>query len=85
MSLSAQAPVELQPGVILLEKFKIIELLGVGGMGSVYRVEHLFMHQQYALKCLNKCQRNDINWRRFENEAQSRQTCSIMPISCVCL
>ncbi|MBA3994126.1 MAG: hypothetical protein C0469_11415 [Cyanobacteria bacterium DS2.3.42] len=71
MSLSAQAPVELQPGVILLEKFKIIELLGVGGMGSVYRVEHLFMHQQYALKCLNKCQRNDINWRRFENEAKA--------------
>lgn len=71
MSLSAQAPVELQPGVILLEKFKVIELLGVGGMGSVYRVEHLFMHQQYALKCLNKCQRNDINWRRFENEAKA--------------
>ncbi|MCC7531974.1 MAG: protein kinase [Candidatus Melainabacteria bacterium] len=71
MSLSAQAPVELQPGVILLEKFKIIELLGVGGMGSVYRVNHLFMNQQYALKCLNICQRNDINWRRFENEAKA--------------
>lgn len=71
MSLQAQAPAELQPGVILLEKFKIIELLGVGGMGSVYRVEHLFMNQQYALKCLNKCQRNDINWRRFENEAKA--------------
>lgn len=71
MSLSAQAPVELQPGVILLEKFKVIELLGVGGMGSVYRVNHLFMNQQYALKCLNKCQRNDINWRRFENEAKA--------------
>ncbi len=71
MSLSAQAPVELQPGVILLEKFKVLELLGVGGMGSVYRVNHLFMNQQYALKCLNKCQRNDINWRRFENEAKA--------------
>ncbi len=71
MSLSAQAPVELQPGVILLEKFKVLELLGVGGMGSVYRINHLFMNQQYALKCLNKCQRNDINWRRFENEAKA--------------
>lgn len=71
MSLQAQAPEDLQPGMILLEKFKIIELLGVGGMGSVYRVEHLFMNQQYALKCLNKCQRNDINWRRFENEAKA--------------
>lgn len=71
MSISAQAPAELQPGVILLEKFKIIELLGLGGMGSVYRVDHLFMNQQYALKCLNKCQRNDINWRRFENEAKA--------------
>lgn len=71
LSLQAQAPAELQPGVILLEKFKILELLGVGGMGSVYRVEHLFMNQQYALKCLNICQRNDINWRRFENEAKA--------------
>ncbi len=71
MSLSAQAPVELQPGVVLLEKFEILELLGVGGMGSVYRVKHLFMNQQYALKCLIKCQRNDINWRRFENEAKA--------------
>ncbi len=71
MSLQAQAPAELQPGVVLLEKFKILELLGVGGMGSVYRVEHLFMHQQYALKCLNKVQRNDITWRRFENEAKA--------------
>jgi serine/threonine protein kinase len=71
LSLSAQPPVELQPGVVLLDKFKVLELLGVGGMGSVYRVEHLFMNQQYALKCLNKCQRNDINWRRFENEAKA--------------
>lgn len=71
MSLHAQAPAELQPGVILLEKFKILELLGVGGMGSVYRVQHLFMNQQYALKCLNQTQRNDITWRRFENEAKA--------------
>ncbi len=71
MSMHAQAPAELQPGVILLDKFKIIEILGVGGMGSVYSVEHLFMNQHYALKCLNKCHRNDINWRRFENEAKA--------------
>lgn len=71
MSLQAQAPAEIQPGLILLEKFKILELLGVGGMGSVYKVDHLFMNQQYALKCLNKCHRNDINWRRFENEAKA--------------
>ena len=37
------------PGAILLDKLKVIELLGQGGMGSVYRVEHLLMNRQFAL------------------------------------
>jgi len=65
-------PLELlKPGTVLLEKFKIIELLGQGGMGSVYRVEHLLMNQQFALKCLNKFQKEDAGWRRFKNEAKA--------------
>jgi serine/threonine protein kinase len=59
------------PGEILLDKLKVIELLGQGGMGSVYRVEHLLMNRQFALKCLNKFQANDASWRRFQNEAKA--------------
>jgi len=71
MSLFDQAPVVLEPGLIVLEKFQIIDLLGQGGMGSVYRVEHLLMGRQFALKCLNKFQQADGSWRRFQNEAKA--------------
>lgn len=64
-------PVALAPGAIILDKFKIIGLLGQGGMGTVYRVEHLLVGRQYALKCLHKHQANDGNWRRFQNEAKA--------------
>ncbi len=71
IALGLQAPVVLSPGAIVLEKFKIIGLLGQGGMGSVYRVEHLLMNRQFALKCLNKFQAADAGWKRFQNEARA--------------
>ncbi len=70
-SLVSQPPVVLEPGEVILEKFRIIELLGRGGMGSVYRVEHLLVNRIYALKCLSKSQTNDAGWRRFQNEAKA--------------
>jgi serine/threonine protein kinase len=66
-----QPPVVLEPGQTILEKFRIIELIGRGGMGSVYRVEHLLVNRMYALKCLSKTQTNDAGWRRFQNEAKA--------------
>ncbi|MBA3994921.1 MAG: hypothetical protein C0469_15485, partial [Cyanobacteria bacterium DS2.3.42] len=71
LSLPSEPTVRLAPGITLLEKFKIIELLGEGGMGSVYRVEHLLMNRQFALKCLNKYQAADAGWKRFQNEAKA--------------
>lgn len=66
-----QPQVVLETGQTILEKFRIIELLGRGGMGSVYRVEHLLVNRMYALKCLSKTQTNDAGWRRFQNEAKA--------------
>lgn len=71
LSLASEPTARLAPGITLLEKFKIIELLGEGGMGSVYRVEHLLMSRQFALKCLNKYQAADAGWKRFQNEAKA--------------
>lgn len=71
LSLPSEPLETLKPGTVLIDKFKIIELLGQGGMGSVYRVEHLLMNQQFALKCLNKFQTEDAGWRRFKNEAKA--------------
>lgn len=70
-SFDMQMLLALEPGEIVLDKYRIIELLGRGGMGSVYRVENLLVNRNYALKCLSKVQTNDGSWRRFQNEAKA--------------
>jgi len=70
-SMNPLAAPTIEPGTILLGKFRVVGLLGVGGMGSVYRVDHLLMEQQFALKCLNKFQEANASWRRFQNEAKA--------------
>lgn len=67
-SFHSRKPIE--PGAILLERYKVIKLLGSGGMGSVYHVQHLHLQSNYALKVLD-AQSSDSNWRRFENEARA--------------
>ncbi|MBA3994125.1 MAG: hypothetical protein C0469_11410 [Cyanobacteria bacterium DS2.3.42] len=64
-------PVVLEPGTIVLDKFKVVELVGLGGMGSVFRVTHVHLGTVFALKCLNKEQPKDHTWRRFQNEAKA--------------
>jgi eukaryotic-like serine/threonine-protein kinase len=41
-----------QPGAIVAEKYVISRLLGRGGMGAVYVVEHRITGKKLALKCL---------------------------------
>ena len=65
------AHIDLSPGAILLDRYKVIGLLGRGGMGSVYSVEHLNLQKSYAMKFLHKHQANDAAWRRFETEARA--------------
>jgi len=56
---------------VISERFKIVRLLGRGGMGSVYEIEHLTLHTRYAMKILSKGHTNDASWRRFEIEARA--------------
>lgn len=50
--------------------FKIISLIGVGGMGAVYLVEHMSLRRQLALKILTPELVNEQNWQRFKAEAK---------------
>ncbi|MFN8555690.1 MAG: serine/threonine-protein kinase [Candidatus Obscuribacterales bacterium] len=53
-------------------KYKILSLLGRGGVGSVYLVEHVFLRQQLALKVLDGKQvLDDAQVRRFQTEAKA--------------
>src|SRR4029078_8524071 len=49
----------LRPGTIV-DKYRIEELLGVGGFAAVYRATHLLLHSTVALKLL----RRDVVTRR---------------------
>ncbi len=62
----------LQPGQILADKYRIVRPLGHGGMGSVYEGENIRIHRRVAIKTLNAsvAGRSDI-LQRFEREAQA--------------
>lgn len=55
---------------VLDGKYKIIELVGRGGNGAVYRAEHLGMGRDVAIKVLNP-QSDEQSERRFQQEAQA--------------
>jgi len=55
-------------------KYSIVELIGKGGMGSVYRAEHNLMERTVAIKFLSITEINESTeeyLRRFKQEAQT--------------
>jgi serine/threonine-protein kinase len=60
----------LAPGALVAERYRVVSFLDEGGMGAVYRVEHLHMRKTFALKVLHRAlvDRPEI-LARFEREA----------------
>ncbi len=57
-------------GVVVAERYRILELLGRGGMGIVYKVEHTRIGKLLAMKLLaGELSRNQEVVRRFKTEA----------------
>jgi serine/threonine protein kinase len=55
-----------------LGRYRILELLGQGGMGTVYRAEDTFLQRQLAIKVLDRGNMDDAEAvRRFLLEAQT--------------
>jgi Protein kinase domain len=60
------------PGTILARRFRIVNLLGRGGMGEVYRATDLILGQTVALKFLPEAASFDIHAReRLSNEVRA--------------
>jgi serine/threonine-protein kinase len=70
---ASSAPVDgsrFVPGTLLLDRYRVIELLGKGGMGEVYRAEDLVLGQSVALKFLRGLGDDADRLDRFYNEAR---------------
>ena len=58
---------QLKPGDFI-GSFQIIELIGRGAMGKVYRARHKILAGEYAIKTLNARHLSENDWKRFKNE-----------------
>ena len=57
-------------GTVLAKRYQVEELLGQGGMGAVYRGQHVHMRKTFAIKVLHKeMTANAEVVKRFEREA----------------
>lgn len=51
--------------------YRVLEFIGEGGMGLVYKVEHVHMNKILALKVLKTEHLSENVWKRFRLEAQA--------------
>ncbi len=61
-------PKEIDRGTVLASRYEIIELLGRGGMGNVYRAVDTKINEEIALKFLNPAVADEKMIERFKNE-----------------
>ncbi|MBZ5713439.1 serine/threonine-protein kinase [Nannocystis pusilla] len=63
---------DFPPGTVLVERYKVIQVLGRGGMGSVYLAEHIEVGRKVAIKVLlSQWSKTDSIVRRFRAEART--------------
>lgn len=61
---------ELPPGTVLRKKYEILQRIGQGGMGTVYKVRHLVFNEVRALKMVSaELAENPDFLERFRTEA----------------
>src|SRR5215471_3949791 len=65
-------PSALEPGTVLAGRFRVVRCMGVGGMGSVYEIEHTLTKHRRALKLLHAVMaQNTAVVERFLREASA--------------
>ena len=62
---------DLATGVLIESKYKVLSVLGHGGMATVYKVEQILLNKQFALKMIGREAFSENSWRRFQKDAQA--------------
>ncbi|HEV3118238.1 MAG TPA: protein kinase, partial [Gemmataceae bacterium] len=66
------ADLAVPPALVDHPRYRLLELLGVGGMGAVYKAEHLLMRRLVALKVVNpELIVRPATVERFQREARA--------------
>ena len=77
LALASDRPRRLTPGTILADRYRIVALVGRGGMGEVYRADDLRLGQPVALKFLPpELEDNPFARERLLAEVRSARTVS---------
>lgn len=61
----------LSPDALLDNRYKIVALLGMGGMGSVYKAEHTVLSKTCAIKLVHPQRFDQESLQRFKLEAKA--------------
>ncbi|MBC8072535.1 MAG: serine/threonine protein kinase, partial [Deltaproteobacteria bacterium] len=61
----------LAPGEIVGGRYRVVRLLGEGGMGRVYEAEHVLLGQRVAIKLLRRDRQSAEHLARFRQEAEA--------------
>ena len=60
-----------QPGQVVDGLYQLVEVIGEGGMGLVFKAHHIMLDQVCALKILSSSAVTDEDLRRFETEVRA--------------
>lgn len=60
-----------QPGEIIAGRYKVLSIIGRGGMGLVYKVEQILLAKEFALKTIDVHDFSESLLRRFQHEARA--------------
>lgn len=68
--LGPRAASSYRAGDLVGSDYRLLAIIGQGGMGTVFRAEHILMGREFALKLLSPEMVNEATWQRFATEAK---------------